>query len=264
MDASKDYIASCDLHGNAFKTILDQDSRVAHPFAVGVYKDLMYWDDWKMNSVFSADKDHGIVIRVVADSMPSLMDLKVYAHSIQSGTNACAKSNNCSHICVGAPNKSFTCLCPDEMHMSMNGDCLCPGSTQAFANKTCPQMENTCSTGFYTCGNKLCVSLLFRCDGQNDCGDNSDETGCPTSKQPCPPHMFSCVSDGKCIPDYFLCDHDRDCSDGSDEVDCKFDACKSTEFKCNNGRCINRKWLCGMYFTVGWFIGLNADQISGA
>lgn len=139
-----------------------------------------------MNSVFSADKDHGIVIRVVADSMPSLMDLKVYAHSIQSGTNACAKSNNCSHICVGAPNKSFTCLCPDEMQMSPNGDCLCPGSTQAFANKTCPQKENTCSTGFYTCANKLCVPLLFRCDGQDDCGDNSDESGCPTSKQPCP------------------------------------------------------------------------------
>ncbi|KAG4075464.1 hypothetical protein HA402_015117 [Bradysia odoriphaga] len=244
VDASKDYIASCDLHGRAFKTILDQDSRVAHPFAVGVYKDLMYWDDWKMNSVFSADKDHGIMINVVADSMPSLMDLKVYAHSIQSGTNACAPSNNCSHICVGAPNKSFTCLCPNEMLMSPNGDCLCPGSTQPFANKTCPQLENTCSSGFYTCGNKLCVPMLFRCDGQDDCGDNSDETGCPTSKQQCPPHMFSCVSDSKCIPDYFLCDHDRDCSDGSDEAECKFDECKSTEFKCNNGRCINRKWLC--------------------
>lgn len=65
--------------------------------------------------------------------------------------------------------------------------------------------------------------------------------------------MFSCVSDGKCIPDYFLCDHDRDCSDGSDEADCKFDACKSTEFKCNNGRCINRKWLCGMFLTENIF-----------
>lgn len=68
--------------------------------------------------------------------------------------------------------------------------------------------------------------------------------------------MFSCVSDGKCIPDYFLCDHDRDCSDGSDEVNCKFDECKSTEFKCNNGRCINKKWLCGMY------LGLPTENIS--
>lgn len=70
-------------------------------------------------------------------------------------------------------------------------------------------------------------------------------------------HMFSCVSDGKCIPDYFLCDHDRDCSDGSDEADCKFDACKSTEFKCNNGRCINRKWLCGMYLSILMLIFLS-------
>lgn len=56
VDASKDYICSCDLHGKSFQKIIEHDPRVAHPFAVAVYKDLMYWDDWKMNSVFSADK----------------------------------------------------------------------------------------------------------------------------------------------------------------------------------------------------------------
>lgn len=56
VDASRDYIGSCDLNGRAFVKIIEQDSRVSHPFAVAVYKDLMYWDDWKLNSVFSADK----------------------------------------------------------------------------------------------------------------------------------------------------------------------------------------------------------------
>lgn len=56
VDASKDYICSSDLHGKSFQKIIDNDARVSHPFAVAVYKDLMYWDDWKMNSVFSADK----------------------------------------------------------------------------------------------------------------------------------------------------------------------------------------------------------------
>lgn len=244
VDASRDYIASCDLNGKGFSKVLEQDSRVAHPFAVGVYKDLMYWDDWKMHSVFSADKDHGIMIETLASGMPSLMDLKVYAHSIQTGTNACSRPNNCTHICVGAPKGGHTCLCPDGMNMSATGDCLCPGSMQTFANKTCPQMENTCAPGFFTCANKLCVPLLYRCDNENDCRDNSDEMDCPQSKHRCPPHMLACLSDNKCIPDYFKCDHDKDCVDGSDERNCSFNECEAAQFKCRNGRCINKKWLC--------------------
>lgn len=60
VDASRDYIGSCDLSGKSFVKIIEQDSRVSHPFAVAVHKDLMYWDDWKLNSVFSADKGRRI------------------------------------------------------------------------------------------------------------------------------------------------------------------------------------------------------------
>lgn len=42
-----------------------------------------------------------------------------------------------------------------------------------------------------------------------DCGDNSDEAACPSSKHPCLPNMFQCKSDNKCIPEYFVCDHDN-------------------------------------------------------
>lgn len=56
VDASRDYIGSCDLNGKSFVKVIEQDPRVSHPFAVAVFKDLMYWDDWKLNSVFSADK----------------------------------------------------------------------------------------------------------------------------------------------------------------------------------------------------------------
>lgn len=244
VDASKDYIASCDLHGKMFKKILEQDARVAHPFAVGVYKDLMYWDDWKMNSVFSADKDHGIMIHTLADSMPSLMDLKVYAHSIQTGTNACSGKNNCSHICVGAPHGQYTCLCPDDMTVTATGDCLCPRSQQPYANNTCPQVGNACPDKYFKCNNGLCITDNFYCDGDNDCGDNSDEENCSAVKHLCPPLTFACHSDGKCIPDYYKCDHDKDCADQSDEKDCKFPECRSTEFQCGNGRCINKKWVC--------------------
>lgn len=74
----------------------------------------------------------------------------------------------------------------------------------------------------------------------------SDEQNCPSSKHPCLPHMFQCKSDGKCIPEYFVCDHDKDCADGTDEEACSFTECKAEEFKCKNGRCINKIWTCGM------------------
>lgn len=184
------------------------------------------------------------MIHPVAENMTSLMDLKIYAHSLQIGENACSKPNNCSHICVGVPIKEHKCLCPDGMMMSPNDACLCPGSSTVQVNKTCPQQANTCAPGFFTCKNRLCIPSLYRCDFEDDCGDHSDEDNCASSKNPCQLHMFACKSDGKCIPEYFVCDHDKDCADGSDEATCTFSGCSSDEFKCGNGRCINQIWHC--------------------
>lgn len=103
----------------------------------------------------------------LAENMTSLMDIKVYGHSLQTGSNACDKSNKCSYICVGAPHNKFSCLCPDGMTMSTNGECLCPGLLQPQGNKTCPQLSNTCAQGFFTCSNKLCIPNIYRCDGDD-------------------------------------------------------------------------------------------------
>jgi len=50
---------------------------VAHPFAVAVFKNTLYWDDWKQTAVFLADKDHGVGIVRIQNGLQGLMDLKV-------------------------------------------------------------------------------------------------------------------------------------------------------------------------------------------
>lgn len=50
---------------------------MAHPFAVAVFKNTLYWDDWKQNAVFLADKDLGVGIVRIHSGLQGLMDLKV-------------------------------------------------------------------------------------------------------------------------------------------------------------------------------------------
>ena len=44
---------------------------------MAVFKDNMFWDDWKQNSFYVADKDHGIGIETIGTKLFGLMDLKV-------------------------------------------------------------------------------------------------------------------------------------------------------------------------------------------
>ncbi|XP_076274083.1 sortilin-related receptor-like [Rhynchophorus ferrugineus] len=239
VDARQDYIGSSDLHGDGFQRIVHNVDVVSHPFAVAVFKSVMYWDDWKKNAIYSSDKDVYKGVQVVLKDLAGLMDLKVYAHGIQFGTNACSRAN-CSHICVGMPKNNYRCLCPDGM--TANGtDCLCPGGVTALPNGTCPSVGNSCSAEHFSCGNGLCLPKGWRCDGENDCGDGSDEARCGTFQ--CPPSFHVC-GDGKCLPHYWKCDYDVDCADRSDEVNCPKQNCTASQFSCDNGRCISKQWRC--------------------
>ncbi|EZA49376.1 Sortilin-related receptor [Ooceraea biroi] len=240
VDARADYIASSDFEGKRFKKIIANDVRVSHPFAVAVFKDNLYWDDWKQSMIFVANKDHGVgITTIVGFQIAGLMDLKIYAHSMQVGTNACA-NHTCSHICLGAPNNSHVCLCPDGMVMT-DGKCMCPGGITPYPNSTCPRIASTCSSNQFACNNGVCIPEFWKCDGDNDCGDSSDEANC--NRATCSPNNFECDGN-KCIPKYWVCDLDRDCKDGKDEMNCTYTNCTETQFKCDNGRCISHRWRC--------------------
>merc|ERR1712212_286559 len=70
-----------------------------------------------------------------------------------------------------------------------------------------------CRSTEFSCANGKCIPQAFINDGDNDCGDRSDEGASCNSNQ------FVCADSG-CITRAFRCDNDNDCKDGSDERSC--------------------------------------------
>lgn len=99
----------------------------------------------------------------------------------------------------------------------------------------------------FKCNNGECIPTWWKCDGVKDCTDNSDELGCgeesttllpvakvkpPTSsRDKCKPTQFHCDS-GECISKRFLCDGTPDCQNGEDERGCPITSRK----RCSPGK----------------------------
>lgn len=150
-----------------------------------------------------------------------------------------SKRVHCSHFCLANPanlsESAALCACPPHLVLLDDG-------------RNCGAEPPACGPTFFMCSSpvsedltgawhKDCIPASWRCDGQSDCADRSDEEGCPA----CHDDQFRCQS-GECIDRGLVCDGTTHCQGGDDEVGC----CKSAqEFKCpRNNVCIPPSYLC--------------------
>lgn len=102
-----------------------------------------------------------------------------------------------------------------------------------------------CEKDQFQCRNKRCIPLVWRCDEDDDCSDNSDEDDCP--KRTCVDSDFTCDS-GHCIPGRWKCDGEEECPDGSDESEttCTRQVCPAEKMSCGptSHKCVPASWRC--------------------
>eukprot|EP01084_Bolivina_argentea_P311607 539414_1 len=131
-----------------------------------------------------------------------------------------------------------------------------------------------CKENHFKCDSGHCVWQGFICNGVKNCQDGTDELNCNFELIQCPDHMFRCESTGECIQKEYVCDGWANCPDSSDEardlncshhiadINCNAEGVEPTfqrkykdddwymhivdsgRFKCNNGQCIDAKFVC--------------------
>jgi len=241
-DAKLDFIAVSDYEGKRRSTIISKrNSRtINHVFAISVFEDSIYFSDWESKSISKCHKYKCENTTKLVDLFHRPMDIQVYHPSRQrplNQTNPCDKLN-CQTLCL---------LKEDEKSSKLSATCACPenfilNSDQRTCSANCTASQFLCKTTFN------CIPMLWVCDGQDDCGDHSDEPkDCPPFY--CVPGQMQCGSGG-CISPNQICDGNKDCTDGSDEKDCDNHICSQvSQFKCpKHGNlssfCIKKTRVC--------------------
>uniref|UniRef100_K1QFX2 Low-density lipoprotein receptor-related protein 1B n=1 Tax=Magallana gigas TaxID=29159 RepID=K1QFX2_MAGGI len=123
IDARSDSLHTITYEGQDHRLVLLDKENIRHPFALTMFGSYVYWTDWGINAIVSANKFDGSNVTVIKRTNTQPFDIQVYHPKRQlPWRNPCAVNNgNCSHLCLISYNNTVGCVCPHLMELAADG-----------------------------------------------------------------------------------------------------------------------------------------------